>query len=261
MDARLTLVGLLVGVLVGLTGIGGSAFTTPLLILVLGVKPLIAVGTDLLYSVPTKLLGAVIHRRQGTVDASIVWYLALGGVPGALAGILSLGAVRALVSAETLNTVVQRGVGIVLLVAAAVMVFSPIVTRIRERRGGGPPPQGALATPRWRLVALGAIVGIVVSLSSIGSGSLTLPALGLLAPKLGLRQRVGSDVAFASLLVPVAAAGHLSMGDVNIGMALNLLAGSLPGVFLGSKLCRYLPDAWMRPTVAGVLVLAAARLL
>jgi uncharacterized membrane protein YfcA len=264
MDPRLTVIGLIVGILVGFSGIGGSSLTTPLLILFLGVKPLVAVGTDLLYSVPTKLFGGFIHARQGTVDRLVVLCLGLGGVPAALGGIFALGYLRAQVSSEMLNAVVQRGVGVVLVLAASVMVFSPLYARLRGRPAASSPEPasaGSSSRPGWRLVALGAVVGLVVSLTSIGSGSLTLPALGLLAPKLGLRQRVGSDVAFAALLVPVAALGHLSMGDVNVGMSLSLVLGSLPGVFVGSKLCRYLPDAWMRPTVAGVLLVAASRLL
>src|SRR5215469_15245784 len=102
MDVRLTLIGLIVGILVGFSGIGGSSFTTPLLILFLGVKPLVAVGTDLLYSVPTKLFGGFIHARQGTVDRLVVLYLGLGGVPGAIGGIFALGYLRGRVSSEML---------------------------------------------------------------------------------------------------------------------------------------------------------------
>lgn len=262
MDARLTLIGLSVGVLVGFLGIGGSAFTTPLLILFLGVKPLVAVGTDLLYSAPTKLFGAIVHGSQGTVSKRVVLYLSSGGIPGAIAGILALGFVQAHISASTLNALIQHGVGIVLLVAAAIMLLAPLYGRWQARSGA---PAKASETeprlPRGRLIALGALVGVVVSLSSIGSGSLTLPMLGLLAPQLGIHLRVGSDVAFAALLVPVAAAGHLAMGNVNVLMSANLLIGSIPGVYVGSRLCKYLPDVWMRPTVASVLLLAASRLL
>lgn len=268
MDMRLTIIGLLVGLLVGFSGIGGSSFTTPLLILFLGVKPLIAVGTDLLYSAPTKLFGALVHGGQGTVDKRVVLYLSAGGVPGAVVGVVALGYVRANIDTTVLNAIVQHAVGVVLLVAAATMLLTPLYTRWRGRSASGdkalegePQASKLSALPKGRLMGLGALVGIVVSLTSIGSGSLTLPMLGLLVPALGLRLRVGSDVAFAAFLVPIAALGHLALGDVNVGMSLNLLLGSIPGVFVGSKLCKYLPDFWMRPTIAGVLLIAATRLL
>lgn len=104
-------------------------------------------------------------------------------------------------------------------------------------------------------------MGILVSWTSIGSGSITLPALSLLLPRLGVRLRVGSDIAFAALLIPVAAAAQVGMGNVNLLMSGNLHIGSIPGVLIGSKLCRYVPEGWLRPTLAGVLVLAASRLL
>lgn len=262
MDTRLTLIGLIVGLLVGFSGIGGSSFTTPLLILFLGVKPLVAVGTDLLYSAPTKLFGAIIHGRQGTVSKRVVLYLSAGGVPGALAGIAGLRYLQSHLSLTVLNTFIQRGVGVVLMVAAAILLLAPLYARWRPNsQQSATLPEDKLRPPKGRLIALGALVGVVVSLSSIGSGSLTLPMLGLLIPQLGLRMRVGSDIAFAALLVPVAALGHLAMGDVNVLMSLNLLIGSIPGVFIGSKLCKYLPDVWMRPTMAGVLLVAASRLL
>ncbi|HLJ81403.1 MAG TPA: sulfite exporter TauE/SafE family protein [Ktedonobacterales bacterium] len=268
MDARLTLIGLLVGILVGFSGIGGSSFTTPLLILFLGVKPLVAVGTDLLYSAPTKLFGAIIHGRQGTVSKHTVLYLSVGGIPGALAGIAALIYLQSRIRLSTLNAFIQHGVGLVLLVAAAMLLLTPLYARWRARSAAAAKlPEGELTAsrppslPKGRLIVLGALVGVVVSLSSIGSGSLTLPMLGLLVPQLGLRLRVGSDIAFAALLVPVAALGHLALGDVNVLMSANLLIGSIPGVFVGSKLCKYLPDVWMRPTMGGVLLLAASRLL
>jgi uncharacterized protein len=261
-DIRLTLIGVLVGLLVGFSGIGGSSFTTPLLILFLGVKPLVAVGTDLLFSAPTKLFGAIVHGSQGTVDKRVVIFLSAGGIPGAIVGVAALGYVRAQVDTAALNAVIQHAVGIVLLVAAATLLLAPFYTRWRGRfTSATKAPEDEIQLPKGRLIALGALVGVVVSLTSIGSGSLTLPLLGLLVPTLGLRLRVGSDVAFAALLIPIAAAGHLALGDVNVGMSLNLLLGSIPGVFVGSKLCKYLPDGWMRPTIAGVLLLAATRLL
>lgn len=267
MDPRLAMIGAVVGLLVGISGVGGSSLVTPLMILFLGVKPLVAIGTDLAYSVPTKLLGAIVHRRQGTVEWRVVLHLSLGGIPSAVLGLLALAALRARLGLETLNAALQHAVGGLLFLVAVVILLTPLLTALLARlRADGQPsatpsPSAPLGrTTRGRVVALGALVGFLVSLTSIGSGSITLPLLYLLLPQLGLRRLVGSDVAFAALLVPVAALGHLSMGSVNLAMSANLLIGSLPGVYLGSKLCKYLPDTWLRPAIAGVLLFAGSRL-
>jgi uncharacterized membrane protein YfcA len=229
---------------------------TPLLILVLGVKPLVAVGTDLAYSVPTKLLGAVIHRGQGTVDRRVVLSLSLGGIPASVVGLVVLAALRAHLGLNRLNVVLQHGVGLLLFLVAVGILLTPLLSRHREQ----------LSEMTWtrmttgRIIALGALVGFLVSLTSIGSGSITVPLLYILMPRLGLRRLVGSDVAFAALLIPVAALGHLQMGNVNVALSANLLLGSLPGVFIGSKLCARLPEIWLRPALAGVLLLAGTRL-
>ncbi len=263
MDPRLVVVGLVVGLLVGLTGVGGSSILTPLLILTLGVKPLVAVGTDLAYSVPTKLLGALIHRRQGTVEWRVVGLLCVGGLPASLAGLGLLALLRARLGLDTINVALKHGVGALLLIVAVVIVLSPW---LRRRQSGRPLGVTELPALLWTrgtrggVIALGALVGVLVSLTSIGAGSVTVPVLYLLLPRLGLRRVVGSDVSFAALLIPTVALGHLGMGDVNLGLSLNLLAGSLPGVFIGSKLCARLPDTWLRPAMAGALLFAGTRL-
>ncbi len=281
MDARLALIGLVVGVLVGISGVGGSSLMTPLLILVLRVNPLVAVGTDLAYSVPTKLLGALIHWRQGTVDRRLVAALCLGGLPGALLGLGLLVGLRAWLGLAALNGAIKHGVGALLLLTALAIVLTPLLAR--RHRGTHPHPAprpaaaatspasagGAFPSPaaagwtpatRRRAVALGAVVGVLVSLTSIGSGAVAVPALVLLLPRLGLRRVVGSDVAFAAGLIPLAAAGHAGLGSVDVGLAANLLLGSLPGVFVGSKLCAGLPESWLRPVVAGTMLWAGASL-
>lgn len=276
MDARLALIGLVVGVLVGISGVGGSSLMTPLLILVLRVNPLVAVGTDLAYSVPTKLLGAVIHWRQGTVDRRLVAALCLGGLPGALTGLGLLVGLRAWLGLAALNAAIKHGVGALLLLTAAAVVLTPLLARRHKGApphphprpsASAPPPASASVPPgawtpatRRRAVALGAAVGVLVSLTSIGSGAVAVPALVLLLPRLGLRRVVGSDVAFAAGLIPLAAAGHAGLGSVDWGLAANLLAGSLPGVFVGSKLCAGLPEHWLRPVVAGTMLWAGASL-
>ncbi len=257
MDPNLALIGLLVGLTVGLSGVGGSSLMTPLMILFLGIKPLVAIGTDLVYSVPTKLLGAYVHRRQGTVDWQVVRYLIVGGLPGAALGLAALTALRSALGLSRLNVVLQHGVGALLVIGSAAILLTPLLARYLA----GSPDLPEIQGKKTRLIALGAVVGFLVSLTSIGSGSILVPALYLLLPQLGLRRLVGSDVAFAALLIPLAAIGHFQMGHVDLKLSANLLLGSLPGVYLGSKLCARLPETLLRPALAGVLLFAGSRLI
>jgi uncharacterized membrane protein YfcA len=227
----------------------------PLLILVVRLNPLAAVGTDLLYSVPTKLLGAAVHWRQGTVDRKILLWLTLGGVPAAAVGIAALVQLRAHIGEASLNAAIRHAVGGMLLVVSAMMLIAPALNRLSKRKARQASAPRADAPP-WQLITLGAVVGVCVSLTSIGSGALTVPVLYLLLPGLGLRHLVGSNIAFAAILVPVSAVGHLGLGDADIPVSANLLLGSLPGVFIGSKLCAKLPDLWLRPAMAGILAWA-----
>lgn len=259
-DPRIALVGLVVGLLVGLSGVGGGSLVTPLLVLALGVKPAVAVGTDLLYSVPTRLLGAVVHHRQGTVNWRLVGYLSAGGVVASLAGLATLDLLQAHVGVAALNGAIKHILGIMLIVVSAAIVLKPLLRRWASASATDDKidwTRGEVA----RVVALGAVVGFLVSLTSVGSGSLTVPLLYMLMPHLGLKRLVGSDVAFAAIITPVATLGHLQMGHVNFDLAASLIVGSLPGVFIGSKLCSRVPDTWLRPALAGALVFAGAKLL
>jgi uncharacterized protein len=251
LDPRLTLIGALVGLLVGVSGVGGSSLMAPLLILVVRLSPLTAVGVDLLYSVPTKLLGAFVHWRQGTVDRMVLLWLVLGGVPGAVLGLLALVQLRHMMDEAALNAVIKHAVGSMLIIVAVLMLSARLFARSTSPENAAP-----ISTRRGPVIGLGALVGFCVSVTSIGSGALTVPILFLLLPRLGLRHLVGSNIAFAAVLVPIAAAGHLGLGDVDLNVSLNLLAGSLPGVFIGSRLCAKLPEIWLRPAMAGILIWA-----
>jgi uncharacterized protein len=255
METGIIIVGFIAGVCIGISGVGGGSLTTPLLIIIAGVKPLIAVGTDLVYSVPTKLLGTYIHKSQKTIDGGVVRALCIGGIPGALIGVGVLLAARRFVSLNVINADIRHGVGIALFAAAVALIATPFLRR--DIRSDGADLQRQFP----RLVAVGAVVGFVVSLTSIGSGALTLPLIYAVLPLIALRTLVGSDVAFAAWLIPVAALGHLTMGDIDWRLCLNLLVGSLPGVVIGSKFCRWIPDSLLRPTVAVVLVFAGTRLI
>lgn len=256
MLAQLAGIGLIVGVFVGISGVGGGSIMTPVLILVAGINPLVAVGTDLVYSVPTKIFGAYLHAKQETLHWKLVGALIAGGIPGALLGILALFLLRRAMNPAVLNTLVRHAVGAALILAALALLAG-IFTGMRARRSH-------IAAREYSpvlVVSAGAVAGFIVALTSIGSGAVVLPLLLLLAPAVGVRRLIGTDIAFAAILIPLAAAGHIALRDVNFPVTGALLAGALPGVFIGTRLCRYLPEIWLRPAVAAVLLLAATRLL
>ena len=258
MSLSLAAVGLFVGVCVGLTGVGGSSLMTPILLLFFGYSPAIAIGTDLAYSVPTKLVGAYAHWRQGTGDQAMVLKLCLAGVPGVIFGLALLFVLRVHLNSKLIDLDLRRGVALALFISALAMT----VTALFKRFGG---EQGVLrlrSVPMTvRLANIGFVVGVLLSITSIGSGSLTLPLLYMFGPALALKRLVGSDVAFAAFILPLAALGHFSMGNVDVMTALQLLVGSIPGVLIGSKLAQRVPDKFVRPAVVGVMVLAGSRLL
>jgi uncharacterized membrane protein YfcA len=258
-NIAVVLIGLVVGTFIGLSGVGGSSLMTPLLIIVLRVHPVIAVGTDLLYSFPTKVVGTLVHRRSQTVDGRLAKTLLIGGIPAAIAGLGVVFVGRAHFSLDVLDAFVRHAVGVALFASAVVLIFG-IFARRTSAAAQTTTIDWTRAT-KAKVIALGALVGFGVSLTSIGSGAITLPALYALLPSLALRRIVGSDIAFATLLIPVAALGHLVMGNADLGLAANLLAGSIPGVILGSLLCRYLPEYFLRPAVAGILIFAGTRLI
>lgn len=257
-NLTVVLVGLLVGTFIGVSGVGGSSLMTPLLIILLKVHPVLAVGTDLVYSVPTKIVGTLVHGRQHTVDKRLVFALAAGGVPAAIVGLGVAALAEHAFSLAVLDAFVRKAVGFALFISALVMVAGIFLRK--STAGSETPPEWNRQTAT-KAVLVGIVVGFCVSLTSIGSGAVTLPALYALLPAFGLRLLIGSDVAFAAILIPVAAVGHLLLGNVDLGLAANLLVGSIPGVIIGSKLCRVLPEGLLRPTVAGILVFAGSRLI
>lgn len=258
-DFELVLIGLVVGILVGLTGVGGGSIMTPMLVQVLKVNPLVAVGTDLLYSVPTRLYGALLHRQQGTVNGKIVRALLWGGLPSSILSLALLFWLRTHVHLSDIELWTRRAIGVTLFVAAGMILAQPLF-----KRRTLPIVDGAFEWrpgQKARVIVLGAIVGCIVTLTSIGSGAVTLPLLALALPLVGLPELIGSDIAFAAFLIPAAAVGRWTMGDVNVWLALKLLIGSLPGVYIGSKLCTRLHARWLRPAVAVTLIFVGTRLM
>lgn len=247
-DWLLPLYGLVVGTLVGLTGMGGGVLMTPLLMLGLGMPATAAIGTDLAYSSLTKLAGAWQHWRQGTVDVGVVRAMATGSVPATLVAVAVVFVLHS-IDSTALNAVLERFIGVMLVVAALLMLNKVW----RSARGGAEPLHASIATyPIPRLIAIGALGGFLVGLTSIGSGSLII-ALLVLTISLAPEKLVGTDVAHAFLLVSVAAIAHLFvLRDVDVALAGKLLLGSIPGALIGSRMATWVPR---RPLQAGLAVL------
>ncbi len=253
MSPYIALAGFVIGILVGMTGIGGSAFMAPLLILFFGTSPSMAVGTDLAYSVPMKVLGAWQHHRLGHVRWSAVWLLARGSVPAALLG--SYAVTRWVKVDSQAEHMLRQVLGVTLALVALLILWHIRPKPERERN---------VIRDVWyhhpTFVSIwGAVVGLLVGVTSIGSGSLLVPFL-LLLP-LSAQEVVGTDVAHAAILVTVAGVAHLLGGTVDLWLALNLLFGAMPGVLIGSRLVRFLPDRWLRGGLSVLLFLTALHLL
>ena len=264
MDWTLALAAAGVGAVVGLTGMGGGALMTPVLVLVFGVAPLTAVSSDLVASAVMKPVGSAVHLRRGTVHLRLVAWLCLGSVPAAFGGVLIA---RALGDGEQVQDVIQRALGIALLIAAAgltIRAYLRLLERARERDGRAEPlPQDR---PRVRVrplptVLVGVVGGVVVGMTSVGSGSLIIIALMGLYPGLRASELVGTDLAQAVPLVMSAAVGHLLFGDFSLDLTLPLLLGSIPGVWIGARLSASMPGGLIRRALAFVLTASGLKLL
>jgi uncharacterized membrane protein YfcA len=256
MDFKVSAVGFVVGLLVGLTGMGGGALMTPVLILLGWAGPVVAVGTDLVWGTVTKAVGAFVHFRQKTVDFTIVKRLALGSVPGALAGLVLLAYLRAR-GANTMDRVTVRMLGIALVGVA----LSLLVRSIRGPRKQVLGETASLRGPVWLTSLIGAVVGFLVSITSVGSGSLIVACLVVMYPITPLRRIVGSDIFHALVLVGVAALGHLGLGSINVRLLGGLLVGSIPGVWIGSRMSGVFPEKVLRPILATTLLCLGYKLL
>ncbi len=248
MDPLIIFFGLAVGVLVGLTGIGGGSLLTPLLILVVGVKPVVAIGTDLFYGAVTKTVGGWRHLRQGTVDLGISGWMALGSVPGSLLGVLALNALQASYG-DAFESVLLG------FVAAALLVVSlAILGRAVFMRVFGESDTVELTTRlKTSAVVIGLTLGVLIGLTSVGSGALIGLAL-ILVFRLTPHRVVGTDVFHAALLLWTAALAHMASGNVDFLLAATLLLGSIPGVWLGTALLPLVPAAGLRPALGCVLL-------
>jgi len=255
MDPVLALAGLGVGIVVGLTGMGGGALMTPILVLVFGVPPVAAVSSDLAASAVMKPFGGFVHARRGTVHWPMVGWLCVGSVPSAFLGVLLL---RLVAPGPSVQHVIQYALGAALLLAAAGLVTKTLAAR---RRAGQP---GAAAPVRVRplpTALLGAVGGLVVGLTSVGSGSLIIVVLLVLYPALRANDLVGTDLVQAIPLVSAAALGHALFGDLHLDIAAAVVVGSVPGVLIGARLSAYAPAAVVRSALVVVLLASALKLL
>lgn len=253
------LIGLAVGFLIGLTGIGGGSLMTPIMILFLGVRPTIAVGTDLIFGAITKLFGSAIHYRQKTVNLSIVFFLALGSIPSSLFGVHLISVIKKS-HGNFVDTFVMKTLGITLILVAVTMVLRVIFPSKLARTDERTLIEYSVRQ-KALTVLLGGGVGFLVGLTSVGSGSLIVPVLLALFPRLSSKNIVGTDVFHAAILVSIAGLAHLDAGNVQLSLVFNLLIGSLPGVFFGSKMNMRVPEKVLRPILASMLMLTGLKLI
>jgi uncharacterized membrane protein YfcA len=254
-DFPYSIAGFAVGAIVGLTGVGGGSLMTPLLVLGFGVPAVTAVGTDLLYAGFTKAGGAVSHGLKGNVDWRVTGTLAAGSVPGALAALWAL-SILPPASAST-RLVVSTSLGVMLVLTALALAFrTQLLAWARARAGKGWLARHQAAAT----IATGAFIGIAVTFSSVGAGAVGVTALLLLFPALATVRIVGTDIAHAVPITLVAGAGHALLGNVNWALLASLLAGSLPGIWLGSHLATRLPERLVRHSLVAVLLFAGTKL-
>lgn len=261
MDLELaySLVGFAVGFIVGMTGIGGGSLMTPILVLGFGIQPAVAVGTDLLYAAITKAGGIFVHNSKGTVEWRIVGLLTAGSVPTSIAMVFVL---------KWLET---RGIhygGLITTTLSAALILTALAMLFKERVH-----RFAENDDRFDLlrklhqrylshitILTGVLLGVLVTLSSVGAGAIGTAALFFLYPRMTSVRIIGTDLAHAVPLTAVAGIGHAAIGTVNYGMLLSLLLGSLPGIYLGSHLATRLPEKIVRPALAAMLLLIGVRL-
>ena len=247
--------GFAVGFLVGMTGVGGGSLMTPLLILLFLVHPVTAVGTDLIYASVTKTGGSLVHGFNKTIDWRIVWRLAMGSLP---ASVLTLAGLRLLeIDQAAYSALVTKVLGVALIAtAAAILMRKRLLATYAQRIG-------VLSDERTRFytIATGVVLGVLVTVSSVGAGALGVTALLLLYPGLPVVKIAGSDIAHAVPLTLVAGMGHMATGGVDMTVLVSLLCGSLPGIMLASLFAPRLPDTALRVVLAVTLTVVAIRLL
>jgi uncharacterized protein len=253
-----------IGIVVGLTGMGGGALMTPVLVLFFNIPPLTAVSSDLVASAVMKPVGSIVHLRRGTVHLGLVKWLCVGSVPGAFSGVVIA---RALGRGQQVQDVIRIALGAALLLAAAGLIVRAYIRLLEYARDrdaqAAPLPQGrpSVNLRPVATVILGAAGGLVVGLTSVGSGSLIIIALMVVYPTLKASELVGTDLVQAVPLVTSAAIGHIMFGDFHLDLTTSLLLGCVPGVWVGAHLSARAPGGLVRRALAFVLLASALKLL
>lgn len=253
-----------VGIVVGLTGMGGGALMTPMLVLIFGVPPLAAISSDLVASAVMKPVGSFVHLRRGTVNLRLVAWLCAGSIPSAFCGVLI---VTAFGEGQGVQDAIRIALGVALLIAAfglIIRAYVRLAERARRRDGSAdrlPQDRPTVAVRPLPTLLVGALGGVVVGMTSVGAGSLIIISLMALYPALKASQLVGTDLTQAVPLVCSAALGHIIFGDFSMSLTLPILIGSIPGVFVGAHLSARLPGGLVRRALAFVLFASALKLL
>ena len=265
-DVAPALFGLLVGFLVGLTGVGGGSLMTPFLVAVVGVPAPTAVGTDLVYATVTKLTGSVQHYRQRSVNLEVALFLGLGSIPAGLLGVVTLEYMERILDAEMLKSVMINIIAATLVLVGASLIFREYFMPRPTEDDETPKPntwngKGPMSRRRrMYTVIFGAMGGYLVGLTSIGSGSIMAIILLLLYP-IAPAIVVGTDIAHASVLSLVVGLAHMTQGNVDFALAGTLLLGSIPGVLVGARLAPFIPGKPLKTILAVMLVFVGLRLL
>ena len=259
-DLAFVLAGFLVGLVVGLTGVGGGSLMTPILIFGFGIKPYLAVGTDLLFAAATKFSGAMNLHRSRLIDWPVVGLLSLGSIPAALLTVLALRQMGP--ATPAVQTIMTTTLGVALLLTAAATLFKVVKGKAAPRHVDAASLAAAARPRHWiQPVLFGAVIGALVSLTSVGAGAIGVTVLMLLYPALPLPRIVAADIAYAVPLTLVAGLGHASIGSVDWPLLAKLLAGSLPGIWLGTRLVRVAPERLIRSLLSLLLAYAGMRLI
>jgi uncharacterized protein len=263
LDPLVALAGLIVGFTVGLTGMGGGALMTPILVLLFKVQPLAAVSSDLVAAMVMKPVGGGVHIKHGTVNWSLVKWLAIGSVPAAFSGVFIL---NSLGNGDTVDSRLKVVLGAALILASVSIMAKGYLQGRQTRRdrhtvaAGGEVNGRTFAVKPLPTLLIGIVGGLIVGMTSVGSGSLIIVALLILYPMLRSNELVGTDLVQAIPLVAAAALAHILYGDFQLGLTTSILIGSIPGVYLGARLSSRAPDGVIRPALVFVLLASGMKL-
>lgn len=252
-DFYFILAGLFVGFCVGVTGVGGGSLMTPILIMLLHVDPRIAIGTDLLYASISKFCGTMVHYKQSNVVWSIVLWLALGSIPASI--ITNYVVAKYIGDINYIKTIMTAILGTMLLLTGLTLIFRNRVEAFFAKYRKTDDEKFVPSLARGKLVIMGLVLGVVVTLSSVGAGAFGVMALVLIFPQLPMIRIIGSDVAHAVILTLVAGMGHIMSGSVDFGLLAKLLIGAIPAIIVGTLISSRLPEKKLRPLLGMTLFL------